>query len=168
MAVMGSCGQKQSSPAPDYNNAQVVDTLRAAVVQENKDFYKKDLAVWGRHFAHTPAVYWICVEDDVTLRAMGWKDLEQFVGGWMKENPVPVPDSLLQKDRIEEFHAQIADRLAFVRYKKTRFKEDGTPQTMLEQRTFEREPNGWKIIGMTSAPGYDSKGSTGNVFVHGK
>jgi hypothetical protein len=170
LLMITSCQQTANSNAPaaqkGTDTAVLARQLQAACVQENADFYKKDLAVWGRNFAHTPSVYWICVEDDVTLRATGWQDLEQFVGGWMKENPVPAPDSLLKKERIEDFQLELADKLAFVRFKKIRQRPGQPEQLLLENRTFQRINNEWKIIGMTSAPGYNSKGSNGNIFVH--
>lgn len=146
----------------------IITTLKAIAVKEGVDFYKKDLSAWGAHFAHTPSVYWICVEDEVTLRATGWDDLEQFVGGWMKANPVPEPDSLLRKDTLEDFLAIIDNTVAFVRYKKKRTQPDGQSKLMLENRSFQKIDGAWKIIGMTSAPGYDRTGSDRNVFVHGK
>jgi hypothetical protein len=60
----------------------------------------------------------------------------------------------------------IADKLAFMRYRKNKFLPDGSSKMMLENRTFQRMDDGWKIIGMTSAPGYHSAGSEPNVFVH--
>jgi hypothetical protein len=166
-----SCQQSaavNTSPVTKTDSLQTVAQLKATVVQENKDFYKKDLALWGRHFAHTPSVYWICVEDAVTLRATGWDDLQQFVGDWMRQHPEPLPDSLLQKESIDDFQTVLADQLAFVRYKKIKMDANGKPQTILEHRTFQWQDSAWKIIGMTSAPGYNTKGSTDNVFVHGE
>jgi hypothetical protein len=134
------------------------------VKQENLDFYKKDINVRKKYYANTPGVYWMCVEDDVTLRAQGWTDLEKFVGDWMKENP--------QSDTVENnaiyanFHSVVADSMAFLRYTKRVQKEKGEKFT-LEQRTFQYIDNSWKVIGMTSAPGHSSEGSTANVFVHG-
>jgi hypothetical protein len=170
MVLLHSCQQPSAvqQPIAAADSLQTVDQLKKAVVQENIDFYKKDVAAWGRHFVHSPAVYWICVEDGVTLRATGWQDLQQFVHTWMKENPAPVSDSLLQKEQIADFQAQLADKLAFVRYKKIKTGANGQPQTILEQRTFQWQDSSWKIIGMVSAPGYNSKGSTDNVFVHGE
>ena len=65
------------------------EVLKKIAKQENLDFYKKDLKTWANHFDHSEKLYWICVEDDVTLRATGWNDLNQFVAQWMKENPIP-------------------------------------------------------------------------------
>lgn len=138
------------------------EKLKSLVKQENDDFYKKDVKVWSNHFAHTPDVYWMCVEDDVTLRATGWNDLEKFVGDWMKENPNPEPAS----NTYDDFHSVVSGDLAFLRYKKSFKTKEGIAKTMLEHRTFQNIDGEWKVIGMTSAPGYDTKGSTPNIFMH--
>lgn len=168
--MMAACQQAathdEAASKPATDTAALAEQLQTACVQENADFYKKDVAVWSRNFAHTLSVYWICVEEDVTLRATGWPDLEQFVGGWMKENPTPEPDSLLKKERIEDFQLELADKLAFVRFKKIRHRPGKSEQLILENRTFQYTNGGWKIIGMTSAPGYNTKGSNSNIFVH--
>ncbi len=148
------------------NTADLAEKLKGIARQENIDFYKKDLNAWSKHFLHTDAVYWICVEDDVTLRATGWDDLNQFVSSWMKENPTPDADDLLKKDTIEDFKVETSDGLAFVRYKKKQMLPDGKTKVILESRTFKRSGNDWKIIGMTSAPGYTTAKSTANVFTH--
>jgi hypothetical protein len=162
------CKEKKQQPASvdEINKDSLTALFTAIAVKENTDFYKKDITAWSSHFAHTPSVYWICVEDDVTLRATGWDDLSQFVGSWMKQNPVPEADSLLKKEVIEDVQTVLGDKVAFLRYKKNKFMPDGSKKIMLENRTFELINNEWKIIGMTSAPGYNSKGSEPNVFIH--
>jgi hypothetical protein len=158
--------EQQTASVNELNKDSLTLLLTGIAGKENADFYKKDITAWSSHFAHTPSVYWICVEDDVTLRATGWDDLNQFVGSWMKQNPVPEADSLLKKEVIEDVQTVVGDKVAFLRYKKNKFLPDGSKKMMLENRTFELINNEWKIIGMTSAPGYNSKGSEQNVFIH--
>jgi hypothetical protein len=92
--------------------------LQKITIQENFDFYKKDFKTLSNHFIHSEKLYWTCVEDNVMLRATGWKDLSQFVSTYMKENPIPDADSLLKKDVVTDFQSEISDKLAVVRYKK--------------------------------------------------
>jgi hypothetical protein len=84
-----------TAPASEPNQDSLVTLFTGIARQE-------DMAAWSRHFAHTPSVYWICVEDDVTLQANGWSDLEKFVGTWMKANPVPEADSSLKKEVTDD------------------------------------------------------------------
>jgi hypothetical protein len=160
-----SCNSKTPSKittaTPNLN-----DTFKSIVKQENIDFYKKDLNAWSKHFVHSNAVYWVCVEDEVTLRATGWDELNQFVGQWMKENPTPDSDSLLKQDVINDFNVELSNDLAFVRYKKNHMMPDGKVKVLLESRTFKLVNNEWKILGLTSAPGYATSKSTANIFVH--
>ncbi len=72
-----SCNTKSTTKSAS-DKVQLADNLKTIVQQENADFYKKDLALWSQHFVHSNAVYWTCVEDDVTLRATGWDDLNQL------------------------------------------------------------------------------------------
>jgi hypothetical protein len=161
--LFANCTQKKS---PTNDNQKLYENFKSIATQENIDFYKKDLQAWSKHFLHSNAVYWICVEDDVTLRATGWDDLNQFVGGWMKENPIPDSDSLLKQDIIEDFQVELSNQLAFVRYKKNHKMPDGKVKILLESRIFKLDNNEWKILGMTSAPGYATAKSTANVFIH--
>jgi hypothetical protein len=162
-----SCNSKSDvntkliAPSPE-----LVETLKAIVKKENSDFYKKDLKAWSNHFLHSEAVYWICVEDDVTLRATGWKDLYQFVSKWMKENPTPQSDTLLKQDTIEDFHVELSNEIAFVSYKNNHMMPDGKAKVFLENRIFKLIDNEWKILSITSAPGYSTPKSTSNVFIH--
>ncbi len=160
-----SCTQKNESPkVPD--SQQLIETFKTIAVQENLDFYKKDLQAWSKHFVHSNSVYWICVEDDVTLRATGWDDLNQFVTQWMKENPTPDSDTLLKQDTIDDFKVEMSNDVAFVRYKKNHKMPDGKTKVLLENRVFKLIDNEWKILGMVSAPGYATPKSTANVFIH--
>ena len=163
--TLSSCTQKQES-AKVLGNQQLSETFKTIAVQENLDFYKKDLQAWSNHFVHSSSVYWICVEDDVTLRATGWDDLNQFVTQWMKENPTPDSDTLLKQDTIDDFKVELSNDVAFVRYKKNHKMPDGKTKALLENRVFKLIDNEWKILGMVSAPGYATPKSTANVFIH--
>lgn len=160
-----SCNKKTDVKSVK-TSSELKETFKSIVQQENIDFYKKDFQAWSKHFLHSNSVYWICVEDDVTLRATGWDDLNQFVSKWMKENPKPDSDSLLKQDTIDDFKVELSDELAFVRYKKNHLMPDGKIKVLLESRTFKLVENEWKILGLTSAPGYATPKSTANVFIH--
>ncbi len=161
--LLTNCNEQKKPPIDEQKQQE---TFKKIATQENLDFYKKDLQSWSKHFVHSNSVYWICVEDDVTLRATGWDDLNQFVSIWMKENPVPDSDSLLKQDVIDDFKVELSDQLAFVRYKKNHKMPDGKVKILLENRTFKLIDNEWKILGMTSAPGYATVKSTTNIFIH--
>jgi hypothetical protein len=94
-----SCKQNTEAVSLE-DKTKIVENLKSIVINENADFYKKDLAAWGKHFLHSESVYWICVEDDVTLRATAWADLNKFVGDWMKENPILESNTALKQDII--------------------------------------------------------------------
>jgi hypothetical protein len=162
---LANCNPKSDSKSTTAST-ELNETLKSIARQENLDFYKKDIQAWSNHFVHSNAVYWICVEDDVTLRATGWEDLNQFVSQWMKENPTPDSDTLLKQDTIDDFVVELSDGLAFVRYKKNHMMPDGKVKVLLESRTFKLVENEWKILGMTSAPGYTTPKSTANIFIH--
>lgn len=162
---LASCSTKTETKTIN-SSTELNETFKSIARQENLDFYKKDLQAWSKHFLHSNSVYWICVEDDVTLRAIGWDDLNQFVSQWMKENPTPDSDTLLKQDTIDDFQVELSTGLAFVRYKKNHVMPDGKVKVLLESRTFKLVENEWKILGMTSAPGYATPKSTSNVFIH--
>jgi hypothetical protein len=162
---LASCNSKTDTKLI-ATSPELTETFMSIARQENLDFYKKDFQAWSSHFLHSNAVYWICVEDDVTLRATGWDDLNQFVSQWMKDNPIPDSNTLLKQDTIDDFQVELSNGLAFVRYKKNHMMPDGKVKVLLENRTFKLLDNKWKILGMTSAPGYATPKSTANVFIH--
>ena len=162
---VASCDQ---SAKPEIDQANEAETLKNIAIQENFDFYKKDFKTWSNYFMHSEKLYWTCVEDNFTLRATGWKDLSQFVSTYMKENPVPDSDSLLKKDVVEDFQSEIGDKLAVVRYKKNHMMPDGKFKILLESRVFQKDGDQWKIICMTSAPGYATPKSSSNIFMHNR
>jgi hypothetical protein len=155
-----------TKPEVEVATTNDAEVLKKIALQENADFYKKDVDKWGAHFVHEPGVSWICVEDDITLRATGWEDLQKFVGDWMKENPTPESDSLLKNTTLVDVQQEIGDKLAFVRFKKFTPAPNGGTKVTLESRTFKKVNGEWKIISMTSAPGYSNAKSTNNIFVH--
>jgi hypothetical protein len=145
---------------------KIVSVLKARALEENRAFYKKDSTAWNNCFLHSPSVYWVCVEDDVTLRANGWEDLKQFVASWMKDNPIPENDSIINKSTIEDFNVELDNEIAFVKYKKNQIMPDGLKKTILESRVFKLDKAEWKIVGLVSVPSYSTFKSSKNIFVH--
>lgn len=148
------------------DSAAIADTLKKLLVSEGQSFYSKDLARWADHFVHTPDVYWLCVEDGVTLRARGWDDLQAFVAAYMKENPQPESPEKITVDQLSNFQLQANGKLAFLHFTQTKTDAAGNSKQFMENRVFVHRNGAWKILGMTSAPAYDSPGSSKNVFMH--
>ncbi len=92
--------------------------------------------------------------------------MKQFVSSWMKDNPIPENDSIINKNIIEDFNIELDNKIAFVKYKKTQNTPNGLKKTILESRVFKLEKDEWKIVGMVSSPGYSTPKSSKNVFVH--
>jgi hypothetical protein len=145
---------------------KINETLKSITTQENVDFYKKDFNAWSNHFDHSNALSWVCVEDDVTLRATGWDDLNRFVGSWMKINPKPESDTDLKLDSIIDFKSELSKNLAYVTFKKQHHMPDGKTRMLLENRVFKLIGADWKIISLTSVPAYNTPKSTNNIFLH--
>jgi hypothetical protein len=162
LSVFLSCATKQTNT---INKKYDIAYFKALVVKENSNFYKKDSTLWSNNFWPSEALYWVCVEDNITLRAQGWKSLAPFVGGWMKENAMPLADSILSKESFDNLSLQLADSLAFVTCTK-KTAASGKEKIFMEQRVFQLKDTTWKIISMVSTPAYDTKGSTTNVFMH--
>ncbi len=156
----------QSQPKVQSNDQQLVEKFKSIIKQENFDFYKKDFNSWSKHFEHSNAIYWVCVEDNVTLRANGWDDLSQFVSSWMKENPKPETDTVLNRDSISDFHIEQSGKIAFIKYTNHHMLTDGKTKTFLENRTFKFNNGEWKILAMVSSPAYNTPKSSKNIFTH--
>jgi hypothetical protein len=157
---------KNGNTFSDSEIEKINKTLKSIAVQENIDFYKKDINAWSNHFDHSKSLTWLCVEDNVTLRANGWEDLNQFVGSWMKINPKPESDTDLKLDSITDFQSELTNNLAYVTFKKQHHMPDGKIRTLLENRVFKHNGSDWKIISLTSAPGYNTPKSSNNIFLH--
>jgi hypothetical protein len=150
----------------DTETTKINETLKSIAVQENLDFYKKDINAWSNHFDHSKSLSWFCIEDDVTLRASGWDDLNQFVSSWMKINPKPDSDNDLKLDSITDFQSELSNNLAYVTFKKQHHMPDGKIRTLLETRVFKLNGTDWKIISLISAPGFNTPKSSNNIFLH--
>jgi hypothetical protein len=150
--------------APAIQNDSVL--LQKIIKEENADFYNRNIDGWVTHYAQEPGLLWICVEDDVTLRANGWDELQKFVSDWMKENPKADPAANVKGTNFANLTYEIGDKVAFVRFMKFTPSKNGGSKVTLESRTFKKVNNDWKIIGMVSAPGYSNAKSTNNIFVH--
>jgi hypothetical protein len=161
-----ACQQQSSSQNNTVNTQELTQQLLTICKQETKDFYKKDLKAWSQHFSQSNTLSWLCVEEDVTLRANGWNDLNQFVTNYMKENPTPDSDSLLNLNTYQNVTLEQANDLVFLNYQLNQMTAKGTYKLIRETRTFKKENNQWKILSLTSAPGYNTANSSNNVFVH--
>ena len=159
-----SCQDQQASPG-DSALAQEKEAMLAVIENESRDFYKKDHAAWSSHYVQTPEVFWVCVEQEVTLRASGWEDLSQFVATWMTENPEPIDYEAAQFS-LSDINISMSGDLAFVSMKSSNIQPDGTLRTLNGSRTMKKINGGWKILSMTSYPNDSPEGSTPNIYLH--
>lgn len=160
----GAAAQTTASAARTADSIAIL----TAIETESRNFYKKDHQAWSRSYAHRADVFWLCVESDVTLRAKGWTDLSQFVAAWMKENPKPMDYDAAQF-RLRNVQMDIHPHLAIVRFEGSNLQEDGkTLRRTVGSRTLVKEGGDWKILAMCSYPDDAPRGSTPNVYVHGR
>ncbi len=150
---------------PPRSNDADQALILSVVENESRDFYKKDHTAWSRHYVHSPKVHWVCVEQDVTLRANGWDDLSRFVSDWMQANPEPI-DYKQANFMLTDVQITISGDMAFVSMKSSNIQPDGKPRHLIGSRTMLRENGEWKILSMTSYPSDSPKGSSANVYVH--
>jgi ketosteroid isomerase-like protein len=148
----------QQSPAEEK-------AILALIEQESRDFYQKNHQAWSQNYIHSPKVHWVCVEQNVTLRANGWEDLSKFVADWMKENPEPM-DYKKAQFKNTEAKISIQGDMAFVTFRGSNIQPDGSKRLTIGSRTLLKEAGKWKILSMTSYPSDSPAGSTPNVYLH--
>jgi hypothetical protein len=159
-----SCNQ---ATKPTVDTEKEKAAILKAVEDESRNFYKKDLALWSQSYLQNNDVHWACVEKDVTLRAKGFDDLKQFVGEWMKANPIPVDYEKAQfKNSNVKVTLDATGNTAFVSFEQTNIQPDSTLRNTVGSRTMIKENNTWKILSMTSYPNDSTAGSTKNIYVH--
>jgi hypothetical protein len=139
--------------------------IESLIANETKTFYSKNFQAWSANFIHNDKVHWVCVEPDAMLRASGWDDLAQFVGGWMKENPEPM-DYVKANFQIKNQKIQIDDDLAYVTFNYSNTLS--AVKKSVESRVLIKEEGKWKIISMTSYPADTPVGSVKNVYSYPK
>lgn len=161
--ILGACGQKPKVAAIADEQPLILKTIEG----ETRAFYNKNHADWSRYYLNSPKVQWVCVEQDVTLRANGWNDLSQFVQQWMKENPEPMNYEAAQF-KTENVQLTVQDSMAFVSMTGSNIQPDGSLRKTVGTRTLLKQNGEWKILSMTSYPNDAPRGSTTNVFIHGK
>jgi SnoaL-like domain len=147
------------------NNEEQNTQIESLIANETRTFYKKDFSAWSANFAHNEKVHWVCVEPDAMLRASGWEDLSQFVGGWMKENPEPM-DYKKANFQITNQKIEIMGDMAFVNFEYSN--QLSAVKKSVESRVLVKEEDQWKILSMTSYPSDIPEGSTKNYYVYKK
>ena len=163
-AIFPACQEAPQQP-PVVDLAQEEKAILAVIENESRDFYRKDHAAWSQHYVHSPAVFWACVEEAVTLRASGWEDLSQFVASWMQDNPDPIDYDAAQFE-LSDITLTLSGDLAFVTMKSANIQPDGRRRTLNGNRTMKKLDGEWKILSMTSYPNDAPAGSSPNVYVH--
>lgn len=163
LLLLPACNNNSGNKITDTQNDR--NHIYEIIINESRDFYRKDFAAWSSHYIHAPEVFWLCVEEDVSLRADGWADLEKFVHDWMIENPEAVPFDN-DKYKIENLRIDIDHNTAFATFQGKFLRPDGNTRMTKENRILKKTESGWKILSMSSYPDILSEGSTKNVFVH--
>lgn len=166
VSLVSSCISKAVNSKISAND-NINATLKSIIINENADFYKKDINAWCSHFVKDSAVQWLCVEDNVTLRANGWNDLYKFVSDYMVQNPKSEIDTLTSQNAITNFRAIVADSMAYVIFTKSHLNTDKTMKQLNETRVLKKVGNEWKILAITSSPAYLTPKSSKNIFIHG-
>lgn len=144
-------------------NENQSEKIEMVIKNETRTFYKKDFPAWSANFVQNDKVHWVCVEPDAMLRATGWEDLSQFVGGWMKENPEPI-DYEKANFQIKNLKMEIMDEMAFVKFEYSN--EASAVKKSIESRVLVMENDQWKILSMTSYPSDNPSGSTKNIYIY--
>ncbi|MFM2268687.1 MAG: hypothetical protein RL757_2128 [Bacteroidota bacterium] len=159
-AMLSSCSQPKTVDL-EKEKATILESL----TKESRSFYGRDYANWEKFYVHSPKTQFVCVEPDVTLRAVGWDDLSKFIGTYIKENPQPIDYNKANYTR-KDIAFSLEGNMAFVSWSGTNIQPDGSLRSLIEYRTMLKENGEWRILSMVSYPSDNPKGSTPNVYLH--
>lgn len=125
----------------------------ATLEQETTCFYKRDYACWKETWAQTDYVFHAWNLGDGTYEAsVGWKQVDERIGKFIRENPVPSGGSshpkVERRNMLFKFYGNNMVYMTWDQYNSD--KEVKNYQQSKEVRLLEKQNGKWKIINMSA------------------
>lgn len=143
------CAYSQSTFDEEAEKKAVLATLE----QETSCFYKRDYACWKETWAQTEYVFQAWNNADGTFdSSVGWKQVDERIGKFIRENPVPQGGSSHPKverpNMIFKFYGNNMVYMTWDQYNSD--KEVKTYRVSKEVRLLEKQNGKWKIVNVSA------------------
>lgn len=94
MLILASCQQSQNNNIPKtsftFNEAREKEAIMETIEQETACFYKRDYNCWKENYVQSEYAFQAWSNSDGTFDAkVGWKEIDEKSGKYIKDNPLP-------------------------------------------------------------------------------
>ena len=158
LLIFYSCRKNESesteTPAtPNFDQISATESIMAIIENETACFYARDYECWKAHFAHVDYAFQAWNNADGTFNAkVGWNEVDQKAGQYIKDNPVPPGGS--SHPKVERKNMKVKffnDTLAYLSWDQYNINPAMNAYThSLETRIMEKIAGVWKIVNVTS------------------
>jgi hypothetical protein len=163
----------QQAPAPiaasekaPFSEAAEKEAILKVIEDETSSFYKRDYEGWKGHFIQRDYAFQAWNNGDGSFDAsVGWKDIDQRIGDYIKANPVTSGQA--SHPKVERKNLLIhffSDSVAYLVW--DQYNSDAAMKTYTlskDQRIMEKENGAWKIVNVSSFWNYKSKVSADSL-----
>jgi hypothetical protein len=151
-----ACSQpkKNDLPAPAFDENKEKVAIMQVIEKETDCFYKRDYNCWKECFAQTDYVFQAWNNSDGTVDAKsGWKEVDEKIGQYIKNNPVPAGESSMhpvvqRRNMVIHFFNDSLVTLMWNQYNINEAKHNYTFSK--DTRIMEKITGQWKIVNVSS------------------
>lgn len=156
------CARSQSA----LNEAAEKKAILATLEQETKCFYARNYDCWKETWAQTDYVFQAWNNSNGTFDAsVGWKQVDDRIGKFIRENPVPAGGSSHPKvERRNMIFKFYGDNMAYMTW--DQYNSDREVKNYLlskEVRLLEKQNGQWKIVNVSAFWDYKNKIPVGDL-----
>ena len=136
-----------------FNEEVEMEAIMKIIEQETECFYRRDYNCWKENFAQTDYAFQAWNNSDGTFDAkVGWAEIDEKSGKYIRENPVPPGGSshpkVVNRNMIIKFFGETFAYLIWDQYNST---EDLKKYYYSKAtRIMEKIDGNWKIVNVTS------------------
>lgn len=156
--VFMSCRNTESASmetvsTPTFDQANESTSIMSIIENETACFYARDYECWKAHFAQVDYAFQAWNNTDGTFNAkVGWNEVDENAGKYIKDNPVPPGGSSHPKVERRNIKMKFFNStLAYLSWDQYNINPDMNAYThSLETRIMEKIAGVWKIVNVTS------------------
>lgn len=157
LLFLSSCqplASDKSQPAPAaFDEAAETEAILNVIEQETQCYFKRDYACWQDCYTHTDYAFqaWNTPDGSFEVK-VGWKDLEEKTGKFLRDNPLPEGGSVYAKVERKNLQAHFFnENLAFLVWDQYHQDRDGTKfYHSKDTRIMEKMDGRWRIANVTA------------------
>lgn len=159
-----SCQQQDNkvseSTKPVFDEGAEKEAILKTIEGETDGFYRRDYEAWKKYFIQKDYAFQAWNNGDGSFDAsVGWSDIDNRIGNYIKNNPVKPGETVHPKvDRRNMVIHFFSENLAYLVWDQYNSDEEMKSFTLSkDQRIMEKENGQWKIVNVSSFWNYKNK-----------